>query len=103
MDAVITNAAQFANTQFANTQLPHGPVPQDQVSVQRDYSSMSNEADIFTVLPSSLRDLRVVLDGLLSRIQQYCVVEQSASLSGWWTGVLGAVSTVYFALFGTLC
>ena len=58
--------------------------------------------------PSSLHDLRAVLDGLLSRINQYCFVEQSASLSGWWTGVLSAadtvysVDTVYFALSGTL-
>ena len=69
---------------------------------------MCNQADIFTVSPLSLRDLRTVLGGLLSRIHQYCVVQQSASLSGWWTGSLGAadtgysVGTVYFAISGTL-
>ena len=71
MDAVITNTAQFANTQSANTQLPHGfvhttygivntrfaNIQQDQVSIQRDFSSMSNQADIFTVSPLSLCDL----------------------------------------------
>ena len=110
MDTVVTNTAQFANTQFANTQLPlasqeeQPPVPQDQVSTQQYFSSMSNRADIFTVSPSSLRDLRAVLNGLFVRIRQYCFVKQSASrsLSRWWTGVLGAANTVYFALSGTL-
>ena len=63
---------------------------------------MSNLADIFTVSPSLLRDLRAVLNGLLSRIQQYCFVRQSASLSRWCIGVLGAANTVYVALSGTL-
>ena len=70
---------------------------------------MSNQADIFTMLPSLLCDLQAVLGGLLSCIQQYCAVEQSVSLSRWWTGVMGTANTVYsvntvcFALSGTLC
>ena len=87
MDAVITNTAQFANAQSASTQLPRG-------SVQTTYSIV-NQASIFAVSPSSLHDLRAELDGLLSRIHQYCVVEQSASLNGWWTGVLRDADTVY--------
>ena len=79
---------------------------------------MSNRADIFTLSPSSFRDLdsvhaipglntfgtilQVVLNGILSRAQQYWFVKQSASLGGWWTGVLGAANTVYFPLAGTL-
>ena len=48
---------------------------------------------------------RVVLDGCLSRAQQYWFVKQSASLGslgGWWTGVLGTANTVYSALSGIL-
>ena len=110
MDTVVTNTAQFANTQFANTQLPlasqeeQPPVSQDQVSTQRYFSSTSNRADnvIFTVLSSSFRGLRVVLNGFLSHAQQYCFVKQSASLGRWWAGVLGAANIVYFALSGIL-
>ena len=79
------------------------------MSIQQDYSSMCNQADIFTVLPSLLCDLQAVLDGLLSCIHQYCVFELFASLSRWCNGVLGtadtvySVDTVYCALSGTLC
>ena len=91
-DAVIVNAPQSQTT--GNTQLPHGFVHttygivntrfantrQDLVDI--NFESMSNEADIFTVPPLSPRDLRTALGCLLSRIQQYCVVQQSVSLSG---------------------
>ena len=74
------------------------PVSQDQVPTHLAVSSMSNSADMFNVLPSSLRDLdsvhaipglytfgtilRVVLNGFLSRAQQYWFVKQYASLGG---------------------
>ena len=116
MDDVIINAPQFAD--IGTTQMPHGFVvhttygfantQRDQVDIH--FESMSNESDVLTVSPLavSLRDLRTVLGGLLSRIHQYCVVQQSASLSGWWAGALGAADTVYsfdtvyFAISGTL-
>ena len=50
-----------------------------------------------------------MLGCLLSRIRQYCDVQQSVSLSGWWAVPLGAVDTVYsvdtvyFAISGALC
>ena len=68
-----------------------------------------NEADIFTVSPLMLCDLRTLLRCLLSRIRQYCVVQQSVSLSGWWAVPLGfadtvySFETVYFSISGTLC
>ena len=101
MDTVVTNTAQFANTQLPLAlQEEQPPVSQDQVSTQRYLSSTSNRADIFTVPSSSFRDLRVVLNGFLSRAQQYCFVKQSASPGRWWTGILGAANTVHFALSG---
>ena len=118
MDDVIINAPQFAD--IGTTQMPHGFVvhttygfantQRDQVDIH--FESMRNESDVLTVSPLavSLRDLRTVLGGLLSRIHQYCAVQQSVSLSGWWpwASALGAADTVYsfdtvcFAIAGTL-
>ena len=85
-DAVVINDTRSQTT--GNTQLHRGFVHTTYVfaNTQQDlvdinFESMNNEADIFTVLPLLLRDLRAVLGCLLSRIQQYCVVQQSVSLS----------------------
>ena len=76
---------------------------QYQVSTtHRYFTSTSNHADIFTVSPLSVHDLRVVLNDFLARAQQYGFVKQSASFGGRWTGVMSAANTVYFALSGTL-
>ena len=68
-----------------------------------------NEADIFTVSPPLLHDVQAVLGCLLSRIRQYCDVQQSVSLRGWWIVPLGdadtvySVNTVYLSISGSLC
>ena len=68
-----------------------------------------NEADIFTVSPPLLHDVQAVLGCLLSRIRQYCDVQQSVSLRGWWVVPLGdadtvySVNTVYLSISGSLC
>ena len=114
-DPVVINAPhQFQPT--GSTQMPHGFVHTAYGIVNTRfpfvYSGLrNNEADIFTVSPPLLHDLRSVPGCLFSRIhvRQYCNVQQSVSLSGWWAVPLGAVNTVcstdtaYFAFSGALC
>ena len=61
------------------------------------------EADIFTVAltvsPPLLQEVQAELGCLFSRIRQYCDVQLSASLMGWWVVPLAEIDTVFFCRY----
>ena len=75
----------------------------DEAEIFTVNGSRSNEADIFTVAftvsPPLLQEVQAELGCLFSRIRQYCDVQLSASLMGWWVVPLAEIDTVFFCRY----